>query len=276
MLYTFDDVLLEPKYSDIRSRSEVDIGSSLGEGLDFDLPVISSPMDTVTEVKMATKMSEGGGLGILHRYNTIDEQVAMVKELVSGGHRFGAAVGVSGDFKDRVEAVVDAGCSLLCVDVAHGHHILVKEAIEFIRNRYRDSVHIMAGNVATSRGYSFLNDCGADSVRYSVGAGCFVPGTKVYTEEGEKSIEDVKIGDTVISHLGNKKKVINTIERDEEKEVYNIKIKDKDIRCTTNHEFYVVLKKNSEKVSENNIDDYGFWVSAEELDENKHLLVSWE
>ena len=70
---SFDDVLLEPKYSDIESRSQIDIGSHLSESAYLELPVISSPMDTVTEGEMAWTLYDEGGLGVIHRYNTIDE-----------------------------------------------------------------------------------------------------------------------------------------------------------------------------------------------------------
>ena len=73
--YSYDDVLLIPKFSDIESRYSVEIGNSLDEDIYFDLPVISSPMDTITEGDMALAMAGAGGLGILHRYNTIQEQV---------------------------------------------------------------------------------------------------------------------------------------------------------------------------------------------------------
>ena len=61
----FDDVLLMPQYSEIMSRSEADLSCELGDGLNFQLPVISSPMDTVTEVDMALAVSKVGGLGVL-------------------------------------------------------------------------------------------------------------------------------------------------------------------------------------------------------------------
>ena len=64
---TYDDMLLVPQYSDITSRSEVDITSCLGHR-DFSLPIIASPMDTVSGAGMATAMSEAGGLAVLHRY----------------------------------------------------------------------------------------------------------------------------------------------------------------------------------------------------------------
>ena len=79
---SYDDVLLVPQFSDIKSRSEVDLGSNLTNGLFLDTPIISSPMDTVTEEAMATVMAVEGGCGIIHRYNTIDQQAIMVSNVV--------------------------------------------------------------------------------------------------------------------------------------------------------------------------------------------------
>ena len=67
---TYEDMLLVPQYSDITSRREVDISSNLGAS-EFALPIIASPMDTVSEAPMALEMSHAGGLAVLHRYNTI-------------------------------------------------------------------------------------------------------------------------------------------------------------------------------------------------------------
>jgi len=97
---SFDDVLLEPKYSSIESRKEIDISTDLG-GLNLSMPIVSSPMDTVTETEMLRAMDSHGGLGIAHRYNHIKDQCSMVK----GSKRrnpsavnVGAAIGVSGDY----------------------------------------------------------------------------------------------------------------------------------------------------------------------------------
>ena len=74
---SYDDVLLKPRYSDIRSRSEVSLRTDLGNGLHLSLPVLSAPMDSVTEAAMATAMAKHGGLGIIHRYNTIQRQAKL-------------------------------------------------------------------------------------------------------------------------------------------------------------------------------------------------------
>ena len=78
---SYDDVLLVPQYSDLNTRKAVDLTSDLDEVLKFELPVISSPMDTITETDMATAMHKAGGLGIIHRYNTIDEQLKLVRDV---------------------------------------------------------------------------------------------------------------------------------------------------------------------------------------------------
>ena len=126
---TYDDVLLVPQYSDIKSRKEVRLTSALDSSLTCGLPIISSPMDTVTESEMAYTMDSLGGLGIVHRYNSIEEQAGMVAEVINAGsQKVGAAIGVSGDYFERAQTLVENGVSVICIDVAHGHHILVKNA----------------------------------------------------------------------------------------------------------------------------------------------------
>ena len=78
---SFDDVLIEPRYSEIESRRNIKIYSRLTKNISLHLPLISSPMDTITEANMAISMATNGGLGIVHRYNTIEQQVDMIKKV---------------------------------------------------------------------------------------------------------------------------------------------------------------------------------------------------
>ena len=184
---SFDDVLLKPKYSDIKSRNEVDIGNHLSETAYLDLPVISSPMDTVTEDEMAWTMYDKGGLGIIHRYNTIEEQVALAKK--RSGFK-AAAIGVTGDYEARACALYDAGIRYLCLDVAHGHHALVKNALKILREVFGDEIHLMAGNVATLEAFNDLADWGANSIRVGVGGGS-ICSTRSNTGHGVPTFQSV-------------------------------------------------------------------------------------
>ena len=189
---TYDDVLLVPQYSDIQSRREIDVGNFLGEGLHLELPVISSPMDTVTESDMSVAMHKAGGLGIVHRYNTLAEQVAIVNQIQQNTNfaPIAAAVGVTGDFEARACALFDAGVNIVCVDIAHGHHVLMKNALETLRNIFGNEVHLMAGNVATREGYEDLADWGADSVRCNVGGGS-ICSTRIQTGHGVPGLQTI-------------------------------------------------------------------------------------
>jgi len=294
---SFDDVLIEPRYSNIDSRKNIKIKSQLTKNISLYLPLISSPMDTITESEMAINMATNGGLGIIHRYNTIDQQVNLVKNvkrhlsfiiekpytvyenetidtllnkikqtkvqsylvtnidevlvgiitkrdlnvhLVSGNknnihvseimtkdlitaniditrdealkimnlHKIeklpvvnddnsiglisykslmayelnkdkysldskgqllvGASIGIVDDYFERASALVEAGCNILCVDVANGYNERVKNVIKELKQLNTD---IMAGNVCNSEGFEFLCLAGADCIRVGIGNG---------------------------------------------------------------------------------------------------------
>ena len=78
---TFDDVLLVPKRSSIRSRAAVDTSAELVPGIRLALPILSANMDTVTEAEMAIAMAQAGGIGILHRFMSIEAQAEQVRQV---------------------------------------------------------------------------------------------------------------------------------------------------------------------------------------------------
>ena len=294
---SFDDVLIEPRYSNIQSRKSIDIESRLTKNISLNLPLISSPMDTITGSEMAIQMAINGGLGIIHRYNTIEQQTDMIKKvkrylsfiienpyticcletvsklldrikidkvnsyivvdinglfiglvtkrdlaahLISGKsnnifisdimnqdiitveeditrdeaikimnqHKIeklpvivggevkgliiynnlleyaknkdrysldlngkllvGASVGIVDDYLERSKALVEAGCNILCVDVANGFNEKVKTVIQELKEL---NVDIMAGNVCNPQGFEFLCQAGADCIRVGIGNG---------------------------------------------------------------------------------------------------------
>ncbi|HUT06066.1 MAG TPA: IMP dehydrogenase [Nitrosopumilaceae archaeon] len=82
---TFDDVLLVPKYSDITSRSQTNLSTKLSRNLSLNIPFISANMDTVTESAMAVIMARSGGIGVIHRFLTIQEQANEVLKVKRSG-----------------------------------------------------------------------------------------------------------------------------------------------------------------------------------------------
>ena len=149
---TYDDVNIVPKYSELESREYIKLNTRFTKNTEIKIPIVSSPMDTVTEYEMAYGMWNHGGIGFIHRFMEIDKQSQMILNLkeeieshwkgmkdldISNKQWFenpplGAAIGVTGDWLERAKELVFSGCNVLLIDVAHGHHKLVGDAIEKI------------------------------------------------------------------------------------------------------------------------------------------------
>lgn len=179
--YSFDDFVLVPLYSKVKSRKDPNISTNI-PGFQYDLPVVSSPMNTVTETEMLLAMHSIGGVGVLHRYMSIKSQIKIVNEVKmrlsdavtdtnrEGTAPFYVAVGANGDFEERVEALYNSGVDGFCVDVANGHNELSVQAVRAIR-RLVPNARIMAGNVCTFDGAYRLAEAGANSIRVGIGPG---------------------------------------------------------------------------------------------------------
>lgn len=178
---TFDDVLLLPGYADFK-RADVDLTTVIHPRLALKLPVLSSPMDTVTEAAMAKAMAKAGGLGVIHRNLSITDQAREVANVKTEGLLVGAAVGVGADFDERVKALVAANVDLIVIDSGHGNTKFVVDAVQSIKTRYPQAV-VMAGNVATTDGAKRLVAAGADILRVGMGPGSICT-TRVITGMG--------------------------------------------------------------------------------------------
>lgn len=166
---TFDDVLLLPDYTDF-TRDEIDLETFLTKKIRLRIPLISAPMDKVTESKMAVALASLGGIGIIHRNLSISEQAKNVKKVKDKHLLVGAAIGSSPGFEDRVNELVKAKVDTIVVDSAHGFCKFVIEAIKFIKKNY-PKVQVIGGNVATFDGTKALIKAGADGIRVGMGPG---------------------------------------------------------------------------------------------------------
>ena len=232
---TYDDVNIVPKYSELESRDKVKLNTRFTKNTELTIPIVASPMDTITEEDMAEEMLEWGGVGVIHRFNTIEEQSRMMKSLhykwdswfdigtnIRGDDEertlekewqewwdsvkhwnhpptksdwkdlkdrwfwadsmirdekswsrrpLCAAVGVTGDYLERAKELVKNGCNVILIDVAHGHHKLVKKAVEEFKNEFGRNVEIIGGSIATSTAARQLCEWGVDGLRVGVGNG---------------------------------------------------------------------------------------------------------
>ncbi len=179
--YTFDDVLLVPKHSDVKTRSDIDTSCSLGKGILLKIPFVPSNMKSIMETDMAKAVASQGGLSILHRFMSVDEQVAMFNEVKTFGH-VGAAIGVKQEDYDRLSKLIEAGCRVICIDVAHGDSVLCMDMISYVHKKYPE-VLIIAGNVASAEGALNLAKVGADVIKVGIGPGSLCT-TRIETGNG--------------------------------------------------------------------------------------------
>jgi len=292
--YTFDDVLLIPQHSQVLPNT-VNLSTSITRKLSLKIPLLSAAMDTVTEADTAIAIAREGGIGIIHKNMSIEEQSQqvqrvkraesgvvshpytlspednlayvlemkqryrvggfpvvengrlvgiltnrdirfetdlsrLVKDLMTPQQRLitapenvswdeaiallqknriekllitdtnnilkgmitvrdilkrenypnavqdtknrllvGAAIGVTGDFLERAQALALAGVDLIVIDTAHGHHIHIHDALQKVKASV--NTEILAGNVATAKACRYLIDNGADAVKVGIGPG---------------------------------------------------------------------------------------------------------
>lgn len=211
---TFDDILLVPGLADF-SRSEIDLSTKLTKNISLNSPFVSAPMDTVTESELAIELARLGGIGIIHRNLTIEQQVNEVKKVLktrstrsassgqaSSGQALlvGAAVGAGSGFEDRVSALVETGVSVIVVDSAHGFSKQVIDATKFIKKNF-PRIEIISGNIATGDGAKALIEAGATGLRVGMGPGAICT-TRIISGMGVPQVTAVMDTVTVAKKYG--------------------------------------------------------------------------
>ena len=183
--WTFDDVLLLPRYSDV-VPSQVSTSTRLTRHLTLRIPLLSAAMDRVTESAMAIALAKEGGIGIIHKNLSIDgqaDEVRKVKETIlseedrkkaavdkSGKLLCGAGVGITSDLLERAEKLLAVGVDVLVLDSAHGDSRNVLCGLERIKDAFPNA-EVIVGNVATYEGARDLMKAGADAVKVGMGPG---------------------------------------------------------------------------------------------------------
>ncbi|OGG69044.1 hypothetical protein A3C20_03550 [Candidatus Kaiserbacteria bacterium RIFCSPHIGHO2_02_FULL_55_25] len=163
--FTFDDVLIRPGASKMEP-AEASLKTVIA-GIPLSVPFLSAAMDRVTEPQMAIALGKLGGLGVLHRNCSIEEQAKMVREVKKAGVPVAAACGPFA--ADRAKALDEAGCDAIVIDCAHGHNLNVVESARKIKKSLKNSKMIF-GNIATGEAAKAVCKF-VDAVKVGVGPG---------------------------------------------------------------------------------------------------------
>jgi hypothetical protein len=264
MLFDFDDILIEPELiTSIMSRKTVDVTDEKHM-----LPLFTAPMDTVVD---ETNSEIFNSLGI---YSIIPRKKEIPADYYSTDYKVWYSYGLD-DFKkvfiDNFVRINPQDKVYALIDVANGHMDVVKELCQDSKKIYGRQLVLMVGNCANPMTFLSLAQAGADYVRMGIGNGCFIPGSLVQTKSGTIPIEEIQIGDYVLTHKNRYMRVDETFiyERDEVITYINGE------GSTGNHEYYVIDKKYKDIINDGNLEEYAEWIPAELLDESNHLLIEF-
>lgn len=161
---TYDDISLIPtQVSRIKSRTEASTSCSF-LGLKLNVPVISSPMDSVTGIDMAKELTQLGSLGIVNRFDSSLDEVLNAK---NGKGIKAVSIALNTDLK-TIEKIA-AKKYIICIDTANANNKEVLKKTEAIKKRF--DVKVIVGNIAHGDSLDQLENAGADAVRVGIGSG---------------------------------------------------------------------------------------------------------
>ena len=269
MRFDYKDINLVPRYSTVDSRSECDTSTQFGKHT-FKNCVIPANMESVINDELAIKLAKNGYFYVMHRFDV--DNIEFTRMMKSKGLIASISIGVNQDAYDYIDILIikpELVPDYITIDIAHGHCRKMKKMVKHIKKHFPD-VFIIAGNVSTIDATRDLDNWGADAIKVGIGPGCFIPSAEVKILDGIKSLKDMVVGDMVYTHKNRLRKVTNIHKYDNK----DILLKVNDLEpCTPTHEYYVINKFDKDVITEENINDCGFWIAASELDKEKHLLV---
>ena len=169
-LFSYDDICLTPRYSDLNSRDEADTSVKF-LGRKFSIPVVPANMIDVISLENARQLSKDGYFYIMHRFGNATQE-AIDSDLNSS--LLSISIGVKDEDRKFIGNLVLTP-SFITIDTAHAHHKNVSDMLRYLHTAfdpsYEERPKFIAGNVATADGYRFLCDSGADAVKVGIGGG---------------------------------------------------------------------------------------------------------
>ena len=167
--YNYKDILLQPKFSNLDSRSQANTRVDLG-GFSFRLPIIPANMKTVVDEELCVWLAERDYFYVMHRFNV--DTVKFVEDMKNRHLVSSISLGVNADSFQTVNDLVAKQLypDFVSIDIAHGHCIKMQKMLEHVKVMMPDTF-VIAGNVCTPDGVTFLEQCGADAISAGIGPG---------------------------------------------------------------------------------------------------------
>jgi len=175
---TYDDVQIAPKYSDMESRGECSLETRWVNDHVLSVPVISSPMSTISEKEMAWALFELGAIGTIHRFTYSEVQVNHAQAIVDDYQEKGIrcvsitpfAIGATSDYLFRTKKLYETGVRVFIVDIAHGHSKHMKDVMKALRQEF-SGITVIGGSIATKDAATDQLEWGVDILRVGMGNG---------------------------------------------------------------------------------------------------------
>ena len=236
-------------------------------------PIFCAPMNCVTNENNYDIWESERVQPILPRTVNYDTRMAFLKA--------GSWVALSQKefeklFADKTKPFYTNMTYKVCIDTANAHRKSIYDSVNKAKKIATDNGYeliVMVGNIARPDTYRWIcENAEVDYVRLNIGSGkgCFVEGTKISTKTGYKNIEDVLVNDEVLTIDGTYQSVENIISFNKKKNLIKI---NNEITCTDNHKFLVINKEDKNVCNEDNLEKFGYWVDAKQLNPEKHLLI---
>ncbi len=196
---TYDDILLSPQRSKIKTRKDTDTKTKLTKNISINIPIVSANMDSVTESSMAIHMALEGGVGAIHRVMSIEKQIEEISKVKNyefdknnyelantdkeGKLLVGASLGIRMNPKENLKQLIKAGADFIIIDVAHAHSESVIELVKEIKKEYREDIELIIGNIATAEAARDFLELDVSGVKVGIGPGSICT-TRIVTGVG--------------------------------------------------------------------------------------------
>jgi IMP dehydrogenase/GMP reductase len=181
--YAFEDVAIKQKKNICSSRLDADISSEIIRGVKLEVPLIASNMSTVVNANFCVQLSKLGALGILHRADDKNNILSSIKVIARECEWVAASIGIENNQFDFARNIIDAGCNIITIDVAHGFSDTVLDLAKKIKKNF-PHIKIIVGNTTNENMiYECYDFVDAIKVGIAQGLACETKNTAGCTEK---------------------------------------------------------------------------------------------